>query len=434
MGATALLATATLAAVLVARVLLAPARGDLIELATYLALSGIGTILLSAGVTRLLERYGRLTLAARFVLVTIVGSMLLVANVVVLARLMFISTGHDLRVLISAAVFSAIVAVGFALWCAYAPLARVTAINRAIRGLARGSMYEVSGLSGEDELALLARDVNVLGRRLAEAEAERRALDGERRELTASVSHDLRTPLSTIRAMVDAMSEGVVQGAADTKRYLAAIRRDVDRLSRMIDDLFELAQIDGGALRLRPRRVAIVDLVAEAIEAAQARADRARVALSLHVEDDMAPAMLDADRVDRAVSNLLQNALEHTPAGGAIRVSLRRLDGDAIIDVADTGEGIAEADISRVWTRFFRGDRSRSRPDGTRDGVGLGLAITRAVVELHGGTVAVRSTPGCGATFTLRLPLRPDAGVDDDAASDPAGARDASAEADIVRA
>jgi signal transduction histidine kinase len=399
------LAGAIAVALLLAEILLSPPRRDLVELASYLALSGLITVVLSAVLTRALERYARLTLVARFVLVTVVGSAVLVVNILVLARLMFISTDHDLRLLLSVAAFSAIVAVGYAVWAAYGPLGRIAEVNRAIRELAAGRVGEVVSVPGDDEVALLARDLNILSRRLADAESERRSLDAERRELTAAISHDLRTPLSTIRAMVDAMADGVVTEPVDMKRYFVTIGRDVDRLNRMIDDLFELAQIDAGVMRLQRQRVAVHEIVAEVVDAMQARAERANISLELLVLDAPPPAMLDADRLERAISNLLRNALEHTPAAGQVRVSVTSSGGHAVVEVSDTGEGIADDDLPHVWTRFYRGERSRTRSDSTADGVGLGLAITRGIVELHGGTIDVRSKPEIGATFTVTLPV-----------------------------
>ncbi len=392
-------------ALLLAQVLLAPTRRDMVELAEYLALSGAATVVVGAVLTGLLERHTRLTLIRRFVLVTVVASALLVVNIVVLARLMFISTDHDLQMLLSAAAFGAIVAVGFAIWAAYGPLARIAAVNGAIRELAEGRIGQVIPTEGDDEIALLARDVNTLSRLLAEADAERRSLDTERRELTASISHDLRTPLSTIRAMVDAIDDGVVSDRSEMKRYFATIRRDIERLNRMIADLFELARMDAGAMSLERRRVALDEIVGEVVEAMRARADQAGIRLTFSVKHEPPSAMLDGDRLERAIANLLRNALEHTPAGGEIHVSVDASDGQAAVEVADTGEGIDAQDLPHIWTRFYRAERSRARKSSESDGAGLGLAITKAIVELHGGRVDVRPNEGAGAAFEVLLPL-----------------------------
>lgn len=384
--------------------MLTPPRRDLVELGGYLAVCGGATFLAGSCLIVVLERRLGLSLLARFVLVTLVGTAVLVVNMIVLARLMFISTDHDLQVLIATALFSAVVTVAFTTLFASQTITRIGRVSASIRELAAGSLGNTTGVAGRDEVAALAADVDVLSSRLAEAQAERLALDSERRELTAAISHDLRTPLSTIRAMVDALEDGVVSEPVEMKRYLVAIRRDVQRLNRMIDDLFELAQIDAGAMRLLRRPVPLDEIVAEVVDAMRVRAERAGVRLDLHVHDEPRPAMLDGDRLERAISNLLQNSLEHTPPGGHIGVDVRQSGSDVAVEVSDTGEGIREEDLPNIWTRFYRAERSRARVDNS-DGAGLGLAITKGIVELHGGRVAVRSHPGAGATFTVILPL-----------------------------
>jgi signal transduction histidine kinase len=399
------LAGATGIALLLAQLMLAPPRADLIELGTYLAISGAATVIVASLSIRVLdERFG-LTLRSRFVLVALVGSAVLVANIIVLARLMFISTDHDLKVLLATVAFSTVLAVFFTTWMSSNTLERLGSVNRNIRQLAAGDFSITSDIAGRDEVAALAKDVQLLAERLAEAQAERLALDAERRELTAAISHDLRTPLSTIRAMVDALEDGVVSEPVEMNRYFATIRRDVERLNRMINDLFELAQIDAGAMRLRRQRVTVHEIVAEVVDAMRARAERADIQIELSIQDELPPAMLDGDRLERAIANLLRNALEHTPAGGRIDVQVSGSDGQAAVVVSDTGEGIADEDLPNIWTRFYRAERSRARTDDESDGVGLGLAITKGIVELHGGQVEVRSRAGEGTAFTVRLPM-----------------------------
>jgi signal transduction histidine kinase len=205
--------------------------------------------------------------------------------------------------------------------------------------------------------------------------------------------------------MVDALEDGVVSEPVEMKRYFVTIRRDVDRLNRMIDDLFDLAQLDAGAMRLRRQRVSVQEVVAEVVDSLRVRAERDGISVSLSIEHEMPASMLDADRLERAVANLVRNAIEHSPVGGSVCVYVRSSDGHAVLEVSDSGAGIDEADMPHIWTRFYRGERSRQRADAESDGVGLGLAITKGIVELHGGTVAVRSTRGEGSSFQVLLPL-----------------------------
>lgn len=400
----AVAACALAGALFFAEAMLTPPPRDLVELGVYLALCGGATILGGWGLLLVLERRLGLSLLARFALITFVGTLALVVNMIVLARLMFISTDHDLQVLMATALFGGVVSVAFATLAAMQTITRIGQVGATVRNLAEGSLGITTGVAGRDEVGALAADVDALSSRLADAHAERLALDSERRELTAAISHDLRTPLSTIRAMIDALEDGVVSEPVEMKRYLVAIRRDVERLNRMIDDLFELAQIDAGAMRLLRRPVPLDEIVAEVVDAMRVRAERAGVRLDLRVHDEPRPAMLDGDRLERAISNLLLNSLEHTPPGGCIGVDVRQSGSDVAVEVSDTGEGIREEDLPNIWTRFYRAERSRARLDSS-DGAGLGLAITKGIVELHGGQVAVRSRLGAGATFTVILPL-----------------------------
>jgi signal transduction histidine kinase len=208
-----------------------------------------------------------------------------------------------------------------------------------------------------------------------------------------------------MRAMVEALADEVVEDPAEVARYYATLRREIERLSRMIDDLFELSQIDAGALQLYRQPVALQEVAAEVVDAMQAQAAGREVALALRLDGDPPAVVLDGARVERAVANLVRNALEHTPPGGRIEVTVGASDGSVDIAVSDTGVGIGDDDLPRIWDRFYRAERSRRRePGAAADGAGLGLAIVRGIVEAHGGTVEVRSTLGSGSTFTIRLP------------------------------
>jgi signal transduction histidine kinase len=248
--------------------------------------------------------------------------------------------------------------------------------------------------------------VNRLAQRLQEAEEQRSALDRERQALTAAISHDLRTPLASVRAMVEALDDHVVEDATEVDRYYAAMRREIERLDRMIDDLFELARLDAGALELDRHTVALEEIAADVVDAMQAQARRKGVALALHVAGSPRQLALDGDRMGRVAANLIRNALEHTPDGGRVDVSVFSDDGHVGLRVSDSGEGIDASDLGQIWRRFYRAERSRGRASDEMDGAGLGLAIVRGFVEAHGGAVAVESVRGEGATFTVRLPMK----------------------------
>jgi signal transduction histidine kinase len=393
------------AGLLLAWLLMDPPAGDLRSLALLFTLSGGATVVLGWLVFRATDRAAGLSIRMKCFLGAVIGMAVAMLNVLFVAGLMFLDTSHDLRLLMALLLFSAIITAYFSLRVAAALTGQISVVSDGITALAGGAYGTRVEVAGTDEVARLAGRVNELAWRLQATEEQRTALDRERRELTAAISHDLRTPLSSVRAMVEALDDEVVGEPAEVKRYYATIRREVERLSRMIEDLFELAQIDAGALRLSREPVALQEIAAEVIDAMQAAARRDGVTLWLQVEGGPPEVPVDGARIERAVANLVRNALEHTPAGGSVRVTVAGDDRWVTLRVSDDGEGIDAADIPRIWERFYRAERSRQRGPRSDDGAGLGLAIVRGMVEAHGGDVAVSSVPKNGATFTVRLPL-----------------------------
>lgn len=405
-GAALALTLAIGSAVLAAQLMMTPPASDLRELAAYLSISGALTLAAGWIAIGAIDHAAGFSLRTKSGLAAATGSAVALLNIVIVAQLMFVSTGHDFRVLLALIAFSAVVTVFFSLWIASSTVRRLESITDAVRALASGDYGGRAHDSGNDEVARLARDVNSLAGRLQAAEDERAALAAERRELTSSIAHDLRTPLASVRAMVEALDDHVITDDEEVQRYYTTIRREIERLSRMIGDLFELAQIDAGALRLEMRPVALQEIVTEVVDAMQAQARAGGVSLVLKIESEPPVIALDGARIERALANLVRNAIEHTPAGGSIDVRVTCLGPEASVTVADTGDGIAPADLPHIWTRFYRADKSRSRSGPLSDGAGLGLAISRGIIESHGGTIDVHSALGRGTEFTARLPVR----------------------------
>jgi signal transduction histidine kinase len=232
--------------------------------------------------------------------------------------------------------------------------------------------------------------------RLSMEERARREVEEARRGLVAAASHDLRTPLASLRLLVDAIEDGVATGET-RDRYLSEIRTHVAVLSDLIDDLFELSRIEAGDITWSLRQVELGELIGETVAAMRAPAEERGVHLAAELPERGVRAEADAEKVQRVLFNLIQNAIRHTPADGSVTVRARPHGGDVEVEVADDGEGIPEGDSERVFEAFYRGDASRGE-----DGAGLGLAISRAIVEAHGGRIWLEDAmPGTRVRFTL---------------------------------
>jgi signal transduction histidine kinase len=233
---------------------------------------------------------------------------------------------------------------------------------------------------------------------LAAAASQRdREVEAGRRELVAWVSHDLRTPLAGMRALTEALQDGV---AADPADYLARLGGEVMRMSSMVDDLLALSRLQSASLTLRRESVAVADLVSDAVAACQPLAESGGVRLTGSVDLPVA-ASVDASEVSRAVGNLVVNAIRHTPAGGEVTVRVGADHGDAVVSVEDGCGGIPEDVLGRVFEAGWRGTRARTPGDA---GAGLGLSIVRGVATAHGGSALVRNVDG-GCRFELRVPM-----------------------------
>jgi len=200
---------------------------------------------------------------------------------------------------------------------------------------------------------------------------------------------------------VEALADGVVEDSATRQRYLNTARRDIQALSLLIDDLFDLAQYDAGALELVRQPVAFGDLISDTLNRFAQLAARKSVTLEGEVSDHLDQVTVDVQKIERVLANLLANAIRHTPAEGRVRVQARKTGEWLLVEITDTGEGIAPADLPHVFDQFYRGEKSRSHATG---GSGLGLAIAKRIVEAHGGEIGVESEPGQGARFWFTLP------------------------------
>jgi signal transduction histidine kinase len=277
-------------------------------------------------------------------------------------------------------------------------------IQAAVVALRQGRVPAEDGRRLSGELQRLHVELAKTARTLAESRNRERALESSRRELVAWVSHDLRTPLAGLRAMAEALEDGI---AASPERYHKQIRIEVDRLTGMVDDLFEISRLQAGAPSTRTDRVSLDDLVSDCVAALEPVAGLQGVRL-IGRATATAEVVGNGAELNRALTNLLVNAIRHTCQDGTVEIVLRSTDDPttptAEVTVSDECGGIAPDDLNRVFEVGFRGEPSRTHQPGLGAGAGLGLAITRGIVAAHDGSVMVRNAEG-GCAFTVRLPL-----------------------------
>jgi signal transduction histidine kinase len=252
-----------------------------------------------------------------------------------------------------------------------------------------------------DELADVADAFNAMAAELEESFNRQQELEQARRDLIAAVSHDLRTPLASVRAMVEALADEVVSDPETINRYHQTIQNQVSNLALLIDDLFELSKIDSGRLQLNLEGSAISDIISDTLESMRAQAAVKHIRLNGQVDPATPTLTMDSAKIQRVIYNLVQNAIRHTPQDGSVFIAAQTTDEGVKVDIRDTGEGITQDDLPRIFEQFYRGEKSRSRSTG---GAGLGLAIAKGIVEAHGGRIWVDSKVGEGTIFSFVLP------------------------------
>jgi len=380
--------------------LMHPPMDDLAHMAQFLTLTAAISITAGFSAYRLgwLERAPSLrwALAGTYIL----ASLLTFLNVWLTARLMFASE-HDLLLATVLLVFAGGIAVALGGFFASALAERLSRLESATRVIAGGDLGARATISGSDEIARLAQSFNRMADRLQAADQKQKELDSLRRDLVAWAGHDLRTPLSSIRLLIEALADGMVTDPQTTRQYLDQAKKQVDQLSVLVDDLFQVSQLDAGGLPLNLEPASLSDLISDTLESFSAQAVNSQINLSGSAAAGIDPITLDVQRMGRVLNNLVSNALRHCPPGGQVTIQAERVPDGVTVSVRDTGEGILPDDLPHIFERFYRGERSRSRASG---GAGLGLAIARGIVEAHGGTIQVESEYGRGTVFTIKLP------------------------------
>lgn len=393
--------TALVGGLLLFTAVLNPPMDELRAMALFLTATALLSVAAVYGVYRLGWLYHSPRLSWTLLGGYGLASLLTFLNVFVTARLMFASD-HDLRLAAVLLIFAGGIATALGYFLATAVTEKIQRVERAAAALAAGEQDVRVEVVGSDELARLSVTFNQMAARLAAAERSRRETEQLRRNLLAWVGHDLRTPLSSMQALVEALADGIVIEPREVQRYLRTLQRDTASLSALIDDLFEMAQIEAGGLHLDKQPLSLADLISDTLESFALVAQERDVALAGSADPQMDPVLVDAGLVGRVLTNLVGNGVRHTPAGGTVAVTARQLDDGVQVDVFDSGPGIPADDLAKVFVQFYRGEQSRSRADG--GGSGLGLAIAQAVVEAHGGTIGVENRAEGGARFYFVLP------------------------------
>ena len=256
--------------------------------------------------------------------------------------------------------------------------------------MAGGALEQQVTVTGRDEIGELGRAFNQMSQSVADA-------NRLRRQMTADIAHDLRTPLTVISGYVESIQEGVLSPSPER---LALIQKEIERLQRMVDDLRTLAHADAGELSLYRQPCDPLALLQQCAASHRHAAERQQVELTVEVAPDLPAISIDEGRMAQVLDNLVGNALRYTPPGGSIRLKAQREKGGLLLSVQDSGKGIDPADLPHIFERFYRAEPSRNEQDGAS---GLGLAIARAIVIAHGGKITAELAPGEGTSFKIWL-------------------------------
>lgn len=315
---------------------------------------------------------------------------------------MFISK-HDAQFLLILLAFSGLISLGFGYLMSRTITRGLSELMRGAEKIAAGDLTARVNVTTGDEVERVAVAFNDMAEKLQHAAAKQQELEQARRDVVAAVSHDLRTPLASLRVMIEAINDGVVSDEATTQRYLKSAQLQAENLSLLVDDLFELSQLDAGVMQWSVEPGSLRDLISDTLETMHVQAAEKNIKLSGWVDPSVDPVLMNSHKMQRVLYNLIQNAIRHTPADGTIFVEARQReqDGQVQVDVIDNGEGIPETDVPRIFEQFYRGEKSRSRETG---GAGLGLAIAQRIVQAHRGKIWVESKRGAGSRFSFTLP------------------------------
>jgi signal transduction histidine kinase len=273
----------------------------------------------------------------------------------------------------------------------------IAAMTQASEAMARGDYDQTIQVESDDEIGRLGRAFNTMAREVKRAHRMQR-------DFVANVSHDLKTPLTSIQGFAQALIDGTIKDEEGRRHAAQVIYEETERMGRLVRGLLDLARLESGQVTMAREQVDLRGLLRDCADAFTLRADQAGIRFTARIPDDLPTVVGDAARLDQAFTNLLDNAFKYTPAGGSVELNaLPTAEGTIEVSITDTGKGIPPEDLPRVFERFYRADKARSADGST----GLGLAIAHEIIQAHGGTIRVASQVGHGTRFTVTLPQSP---------------------------
>ena len=270
------------------------------------------------------------------------------------------------------------------------------------RRIASGNFSEMAEVKSDDEIGELTKTFNYMARELERTLEEQKKLDNMRKEFVANVSHELRTPLTSIKSYAEALIDGDVEEKETAYKFLKVIDSETERMTRLVRDLLQLSKLDNEQMQWNMREISIGDVLIDSVDKVALSAKSKRQEIFLSIEDNLSHIIADKDRMEQVFLNVLTNAIKYTPEEGEIKVSLAVANDEMYLQVKDTGIGIPKEDMPRIFERFYRVDKARSREMG---GTGLGLAIAKEIVDAHKGTISIESVVGAGTNISIALPI-----------------------------
>jgi len=268
---------------------------------------------------------------------------------------------------------------------------RLKAMNRAALKFAKGDFSERLAVRSNDEIGQLSRSLNYMADELA-------TLEDTRRAFLANVSHDMRSPLTSINGFVSALLDGAVPPEKE-RHYLKLVKDSAERMLKLIEDLLDIARIEAGQFRIEKVRFNLTERIRQTAARMEPLFKQYHIGIQMEDSGEDVYVRADPDRIDQVMTNLLQNAAHHSPPGSEVRVTVARTSETVTITVSDSGSGMTEEELSRMWDRFYKGDKARSK----KTGAGIGLSIVKHILDLHGSEVRAESAPGRGTTIRFTL-------------------------------